>query len=274
MIEHSAMNPAATGGGAEPAFIHVNAVSKTYESNSGDIIAIETLDFGIGAHEFVSIVGPSGCGKSTLLMILSGLLPPTAGLVVIGKQPVNGPYTKLGIVFQQDALLDWRTVIQNVMLQADIRGLDKTAMKLRAHELLRLVKLDGFEDKYPHHLSGGMRQRVAICRALLHDPDLLLMDEPFGALDAFTRDQLNIDLLRFWHETRKTVVFVTHSIPEAVFLSDRVIVMTPRPGRIEDVVTINLPRPRRLSMRDMPEFAEYTRRITSIFESVGVLREE
>jgi len=273
MSDQTAMNLAANGS-LEPAFIHVDGVSKTYESNSGDILAIETVNFGIGAHEFVSIVGPSGCGKSTLLMILSGLLPPTGGVVVIGKEPVNGPYTKLGIVFQQDVLLDWRTVMQNVMLQADIRGLDKVTMRTRAQELLRLVKLDGFEDVYPHHLSGGMRQRVAICRALLHNPELLLMDEPFGALDAFTRDQLNIDLLRFWHETRKTVIFVTHSIPEAVFLSDRVIVMTPRPGRIEETITIDLPRPRRLSMRDMPEFAEYTRRITSIFESVGVLREE
>jgi NitT/TauT family transport system ATP-binding protein len=273
MMEQSSTS-FASNDGAEAAFINVDRIAKTYESNGRDIIALETVNFRIGAHEFVSIVGPSGCGKSTLLMILSGLLAPTAGVVEIAKQRVNGPYTKLGIVFQQDALLDWRTVMQNVMLQADIRGLDKTAMRPRARELLRLVQLDSFEDMYPHHLSGGMRQRVAICRALLHDPDLLLMDEPFGALDAFTRDQLNIDLLRFWHETRKTVVFVTHSIPEAVFLSDRVIVMTPRPGRIEDVVTINLPRPRRLSMRDMPDFTEYTRRITRIFESVGVLREE
>lgn len=272
MIEQSSVSLAANGG-AQPMLINVDGISKTYEANGGDIVALETVKFDIGAHEFVSIVGPSGCGKSTLLMILSGLLPPSAGVVEIGEQAVNGPYTKLGIVFQQDVLLDWRTVLQNVMLQADIRGLDKAAMRLRARELLRLVQLEAFEDMYPHHLSGGMRQRVAICRALLHDPDLLLMDEPFGALDAFTRDQLNIDLLRFWHETCKTVIFVTHSIPEAVFLSDRVIVMTPRPGRIEDIVTIDLPRPRRLSMRDTPEFTDYTRRITSIFESVGVLRE-
>jgi NitT/TauT family transport system ATP-binding protein len=253
--------------------IRVRGLTKRYGSRGGEITALDTVNFDVEAHQFISIVGPSGCGKSTLLMLMSGLLAPSAGAVTIGGQAVKEPYTKLGIVFQQDVLLDWRTVLQNVMLQSDIRGLNRTAMESRARELLRLVQLEGFENMYPHELSGGMRQRVSICRALLHDPDLLLMDEPFGALDAFTRDQLNIDLLRFWQETRKTIIFVTHSIPEAVFLSDRVIVMTPRPGRIEDIVSIDLPRPRRLSVRDTPEFGEHARRITSIFESVGVLRE-
>jgi len=253
--------------------INIDAVSKTYETRGGAITALEPLDLDIHEHEFVSIVGPSGCGKSTLLMILSGLIAPSSGVVRIDDRPVEGPHPKLGFVFQQDVLLDWRTVLQNVMLQCDIRRLDRTAMERRARDLLHIVKLSGFEHRYPHELSGGMRQRVSICRALLHDPDLLLMDEPFGALDAFTRDQLNIDLLKFWHETPKTIVFVTHSIPEAVFLSDRVVVMTPRPGRVEDIVTIDLPRPRRLAIRDSSEFGAYTRRITSIFESVGVLQE-
>jgi NitT/TauT family transport system ATP-binding protein len=255
-------------------FIEIAGVRKTYNSRTGTVNALSAVDLGIESHEFISIVGPSGCGKSTLLMIMSGLLAPSEGSIRIGGVPVKGPYTELGFVFQQDVLLDWRTVIKNVLLQADIRGLDRTAMEARARKLLKLVNLEGFEERFPYELSGGMRQRVSICRALLHDPELLLMDEPFGALDAFTRDQLNIDLLHFWHETKKTIIFVTHSIPEAVFLSDRVIVMTPRPGRVEEIVKIDLPRPRRLALRDTPPFGEYTRLITSIFESVGVLKEE
>jgi len=254
-------------------FISVANVSKLYETRGGGIVALEDVNFDVGEHEFISIVGPSGCGKSTLLMILSGLLGSSGGTVKIKEKRVAGPYTDLGFVFQQDVLLDWRTVLDNVLIQAQIRRLPTREMEARAKELLALVRLSGFENMYPHELSGGMRQRVSICRALLHNPDLLLMDEPFGALDAFTRDQLNIDLLLFWEETRKTIVFVTHSIPEAVFLSDRVIVMTPRPGRIEDVVTIDLPRPRRLAVRETPRFAEHTRSITRIFENVGVLRE-
>jgi NitT/TauT family transport system ATP-binding protein len=254
-------------------FIEISAVSKTYGTRKGDIAALAPVDLDINEHEFVSIVGPSGCGKSTLLMIVSGLLDASSGAVRINGESIRGPYSKLGFVFQQDVLLEWRTVLQNVMLQSDIRRLDRKKMEARARALLRIVKLDGFENMYPHELSGGMRQRVSICRALLHDPDLLLMDEPFGALDAFTRDQLNVDLLKFWSETRKTIVFVTHSIPEAVFLSDRIVVMTPRPGRIEDVITVDLSRPRRLAIRDSVKFAEYARRITGIFESVGVLRD-
>jgi NitT/TauT family transport system ATP-binding protein len=254
-------------------FISVEKVSKRYRSRGGPIQALGAVDLGIEDSEFISIVGPSGCGKSTLLMIMRGLTTASTGSVRIGDRKVTGPYTDLGIVFQQDTLLDWRNVLQNVMLQADIRGLPRPAMEKRTRALLAMVGLEGFEAMYPHELSGGMRQRVSICRALLHDPVLLLMDEPFGALDALTRDQLNIDLLRIWQETRKTVVFVTHSVSEAVFLSDRVIIMSARPGRVEDIVRIDLPRPRPLSIRRTPAFAEYSDRINRVFEALGVLRE-
>jgi NitT/TauT family transport system ATP-binding protein len=253
-------------------YISVDRVSKRYETRTGPIDALAPVSFEIPENEFVSIVGPSGCGKSTLLMIVSGLIPASGGAVRIKSDLVRGPHTGLGFVFQQDVLLDWRTVLQNVMLQAQVRRLDKGRSNAHARKLLRLVGLEGFEDKYPYELSGGMRQRVAICRALLHDPDLLLMDEPFGALDAIARDQLNEDLLRYRHEERKTVVFVTHSIPEAVFLSDRVIVMSPRPGRIEEIVSIDLPYPRHLTLRETPRFAHHVGHIIRLFESVGVFK--
>ncbi|WP_422033956.1 ABC transporter ATP-binding protein [Reyranella sp.] len=255
-------------------FITIEKVSKTYETRSGPIRALETVDLTIREKEFVSIVGPSGCGKSTLLMLLSGLVGHSTGSITIGGTKVNAPYTDIGIVFQQDVLLEWRTILQNVMLQAEVRGLDRRTLKDRALHLLELVGLKGFEGMYPHELSGGMRQRASICRALLHSPPLLLMDEPFGALDALTRDQLNIDLLRFWQESPTTVLFITHSVSEAVFLSDRVIIMSPRPGRIEEIVDIDLPRPRRMAMREQPRFIEYSRRIGRVFESIGILREE
>jgi NitT/TauT family transport system ATP-binding protein len=253
-------------------YISVEGVSKRYQTRSGLVRALDSVSLQVEENEFISIVGPSGCGKSTLLMIVSGLLAASNGRVRIKSEPVVGPHTALGFVFQQDVLLEWRTVLQNVMLQAQVRRLDKQRSLMRARELLRLVGLDEFEDKYPYELSGGMRQRVALCRALLHEPDLLLMDEPFGALDAIARDQLNEDLLRYREQARKTVLFVTHSIPEAVFLSDRVFVMSPRPGRIEEVICIDLPHPRHLTLRETPRFAEHVGRIIRIFESVGVFR--
>jgi len=268
-------SPAVEGpAGAKPRdLISVEGLSKQYMSRTGPVLALDKVNFGIAEREFVSVIGPSGCGKSTLLMIVSGLTPPSTGAVTIGGRRVAGPYTELGIVFQEDVLLDWRSVLQNVLLQADIRRSRSAASEQRARELLGMVGLAGFETKYPHELSGGMRQRVSICRALLHDPALLLMDEPFGALDALTRDQMNLDLLSFWEKFQMTVLFVTHSISEAVFLSDRVIVMSPRPGKIETIVPIDLPRPRRLTMRDTPEFTEYTRSVRSVFERAGVLKE-
>ncbi len=255
--------------------VTVDRVKKVYQTRGEPILALEecTLDFRPG--ELVSVVGPSGCGKSTLMLMIAGLIPATSGTITIGETQVTGPYTDLGIVFQEPVLLDWRKVLGNVLLQVELRrGLDKRDYTARAHELIDLVGLTGFEDRYPYELSGGMRQRVAICRALLHDPPLLLMDEPFGALDALTRDQLNLDLQSIWLKSQKTVMFVTHSITEAVFLSDRVVVFSNRPGRVVEVLDIDLPRPRRLSVRETPEFGRYAGEIRRVFTSLGILRDE
>src|SRR3954452_8630660 len=234
--------------------VMVDQVTKHYFTRDGTVHALSEVSFDLREREFLSIVGPSGCGKSTLLMLISGLLPLTGGEIRIAGDRVTRPYTDLGVVFQRDVLLNWRTVLDNVLLQVEMRRLKRKAYEGRARELLAQVGLTGFEKKYPNELSGGMRQRAAICRALVHDPPLLLMDEPFGALDALTRDQMQIDLQNIWQSSRKTVVFVTHSIDEAVFLSDRVIVMTPRPGRVREAIAVNLPRPRGLGARESPAF--------------------
>src|SRR4051794_5127142 len=206
-------------------------------------------------------------------MIAAGLLRASSGAVMIEGRPVTRPRTDIGIVFQSPVLLEWRTALANVMLQAEAKKLEDRAAQARARDLLRGVGLRGFEDKYPHELSGGMCQRVSLCRALIHDPPQLLMDEPFGALDALTRDQLVLDLQRICNERRMTVLFITHSVPEAVFLSDQVIVMTPRPGRIDRIIEIDLPRPRTLALRETPQFARYNREILDLFLARGVLRE-
>ena len=206
-------------------------------------------------------------------MLIAGLLPPSDGRVVIDGTVVTGPQTDLGIVFQNPVLLAWRNALDNVLLQLEMRDVPVAPHREAARALLRTVGLEGFERRYPHELSGGMRQRVSICRALVHDPPLLLMDEPFGALDALTRDQMALDLQRICGNGLKTVLFVTHSITEAVFLSDRVIVMTPRPGAIDAILDIDLPRPRRLALRDAPEFARYTRAIHERFLARGVIRD-
>ena len=236
--------------------IEVTGLYKRFGA-TGDIVALENVDLGIRRGEFVAILGPSGCGKSTLLMITAGLTPASQGSVVVGGKKVTRPLTEVGIVFQRDLLFDWRTVLDNVMLQAEIRGLDRQASQEKALGLLDKVGLRHFADRRPWELSGGMRQRVALCRALLHDASLLLLDEPFGALDAITRDQINLDLQTIWLSTGCTAVMVTHSISEAIFLADRVVVMSPRPGRIAQDVTIDLPRPRTVEMRDTPRFAAY-----------------
>jgi NitT/TauT family transport system ATP-binding protein len=268
---------AAKGLGAEPhdPFVCILGVDKVFSPRGRVALkAVDNVSFDIRAGEFVSIVGPSGCGKSTLLMMVSGLIPATNGEVVIESKRVRQPYANLGIVFQRDALLEWRTVLDNVLLQIDIRHLDRSEFTSRAEDLLARAGLAGFEKYYPWELSGGMRQRVAICRALVSNPSLLLMDEPFGALDAMTREQMNLDLQRIWLEDRKTVLFITHSISEAVFLSDRVIVMSPRPGRIAADVTIELPRPRKLSMREASSFGRYVAQIRETFQSFGLLKED
>jgi NitT/TauT family transport system ATP-binding protein len=255
--------------------VKIEDVTKIYQTRGEPITALSGCNLEMRPGEFVSVVGPSGCGKSTLLLMVAGLISKTAGSITIAGSEVTKPYTDLGIVFQEPVLLDWRKVLPNVMIQAELRkGLEKKTYAKRAQELLDLVGLHGFEDRYPFELSGGMRQRVSICRALLHDPPLLLMDEPFGALDALTRDQLNLDLQQIWLGSGKTVMFVTHSISEAVFLSDRVAVFSNRPGRVIETLEIDLPRPRHLSIRETPEFGTYAGEIRRVFASLGVLRDD
>ena len=248
--------------------ISVCDLEKTYVTRGrARIRALAGISLDIHTGEFVTIVGQSGCGKTTLLKILAGLIPRSSGLVSLRGQPVDGPSRDIGIVFQDPILLPWRTVLNNVLLPAQVLGLDPRASHTRAMELLELVALEGFEDKYPHELSGGMRQRVAIARALVHDPSLLLMDEPFGALDAMTREFMNLELLRIWRESGKTIIFITHSIPEAVFLAGRVVVMSARPGRVQEIVSVDLPRPRDLDIMASDEFGVYARKIRHLFDA-------
>jgi NitT/TauT family transport system ATP-binding protein len=259
--------------GDEP-FVEAAGLSKIYPTRQGPVRALHDVSLTVRRGEFVSMLGPSGCGKSTFLMLAAGLIGKSNGSLKVNGQEVTRALTDVGIVFQSDVLLEWRTAIDNIMLQAEARGLDRRLYDGIARELLASVGLNGFERRYPHELSGGMRQRVSICRALLHDPPLLLMDEPFGALDALTRDQLTLDLQRLWNERRKTVVFITHSVGEAVFLSDHVVIMTPRPGRVDRVLEIGLPRPRTLAVRETPQFAAYTREILDLFLARGILKEK
>ena len=237
------------------AFIELDKVSKRFAVDKGESVeAIAEVSLSIAEGEFVSIVGPSGCGKSTLLKIVAGLLPATTGRVRIDGNVISGPTRDVGIVFQNPVLLKWRRVLDNVLLPVEFLGLSRRQYEQRARDLLRLVGLAGFEDRYPSQLSGGMQQRVAICRALIHDPKLLLMDEPFGALDELTRERMNIELQDIWQRRKKTVLFVTHSVTEALFLSDRVVVMSGRPSRVSQVVPVSLPRPRTPEMRAWEPF--------------------
>ena len=237
------------------------------------VAALRDISFRIADGEFVVVVGPSGCGKSTLLKILAGLLPPSDGAAELNGQPITGPRRDIGVVFQTPVLFPWRTVLGNAMLPADVQRLDRRAMKQRALELLALVGLGGFERRYPRELSGGMQQRVGIVRALLHDPAILLMDEPFGALDAMTREAMNVELQRIWMQRRITVLFITHSIAEAVFLADRVIVLTPRPGTIGDEFEVDLPRPRTLEVMNTERFGHYVRRVRTALGAQGAVLE-
>lgn len=225
--------------------IRIERVSKVFETRSGPpVSALDGIDVEIADQEFVTLVGRSGCGKSTLLRLIAGLVPASSGRITIGDREVDGPRREVGLMFQQPALMPWRTVMQNIMFPAEILRLDRRSSLEKAEQLVSLVGLEGFESRHPWELSGGMQQRVALCRALIHEPRVLLMDEPFAALDALTREELSLELQRIWSEQRTTIVFVTHSIPEAAILSDRVLVMTPRPGRIARIVPVPVPRPR------------------------------
>lgn len=229
---------------SDDALLQIDNLSMTYRARRGLVEALVSLSVNVGRGEFVSVIGPSGCGKSTVLKITAGLLRPTSGQVILDGRPVTGPRRDVGIVFQKPTLLPWKSVLENVLLPAKALKLESAAAKRRAQELLQLVGLSKFEHNYPGELSGGMQQRVGLARMLVHDPTFLLMDEPFAALDAMTREALAIELQRIWLNSRKSVLFITHSIPEAVFLSDRVVVMSARPGRVLEQVPIELPRPR------------------------------
>jgi NitT/TauT family transport system ATP-binding protein len=252
-----------------PALIQARGLSKTYVTGSGEVAALKSLDFEIYDGEFVSVVGQSGCGKSTLLKVLAGLLPYTAGSVELNGKPLRGPTPQAAVVFQSPVLLPWRTVLDNVLLPIEFRKWPMASYRQSAADLLAMVGLSEFAQRYPFELSGGMQQRTAIVRALVQDPRLLLMDEPFGALDAMTREQMNLELMRIWSKSGKTVIFITHSIAEAIFLSDRVIAMTARPGTIADVITINLPRPRELSVINTDHFGRYAAKLRSLLDAQG-----
>ncbi len=253
-------------------FLSIEHLNKTFEADKGDVQALDDFYLSMAGGEFLAVVGPSGCGKSTLMMIVAGLLQATSGEVKIRGEKVDGPFTDLGIVFQNHVLLDWLTTMGNILFQTDMRRLPRDRYEARARELISMVSLEGFEEVYPYELSGGMKQRCAICRALLHDPPLLLMDEPFGSLDALTRDQLCIDMEKIWLQTEKTVLFITHSVPEAVQLADRIIVMTPRPGRIYKEIVVDLPRPRYEQAIESEQFFHLVEQIKQSFLEQGVLR--
>ena len=254
------------------AAIHADGVRKVYPGERA-LTALDGISLDIRPGEFVSILGPSGCGKSTFLRCVAGLEPVTAGTLSVDGRKVAGPPDHLGMVFQRDALLEWRTIERNILLPIEFARKPTQAYRAAMAQLLKLTGLSDFGDRYPRELSGGMRQRAAICRALIDQPGLLLMDEPFGALDALTRDQMNVELQRIWMETRNTVLFVTHGIAEAVFLGDTVIVFSRRPGRIVETLEIDLPRPRPLAVRESAEFGGYVRRIRDLFQDMGLINE-
>jgi NitT/TauT family transport system ATP-binding protein len=247
------------------AVIELDGITKTYRTSDGEVPSLRPVDVRIQDGEFVVIVGPSGCGKTTLLKMIAGLLPPTSGEIRVGGRVVTRPHRDVGIVFQAPLLLPWRRVLDNVMMPVEVKGLPRAIYRQRALGLLKMVGLEGFEQKYPWQLSGGMQQRVSICRALVHDPKIMLMDEPFGALDAMTREKMNVELQRIQLETRKTALLITHSIPEAVFLGDRVLVMTQRPGAIAATYQVSLPRPRSLDVMADATFVALTQQIRKHF---------
>jgi len=243
--------------------IQVNDLSEVFPNGNGGLRALEELSFDVRYQEFLCVLGPSGSGKSTLLRILAGLLPPTFGQVLYTGKPLDGPRREVGFVFQKANLMPWRTVLENITLPLELESKPRVQATVQAQEMVELVGLEGFEASLPRDLSGGMAQRVAIARALVHDPDVLLLDEPFGSLDALTRERMGNELLRIWQARRKTVIMVTHSISEALYLADRVLVLSQRPGRLRLDLKVDLPRPRRDTMRYTPEFGALARRVRS-----------
>jgi NitT/TauT family transport system ATP-binding protein len=256
------------GEGAQRLIIQIEGVSKTYRTRDGEVPSLRPIDIAVNDGEFLVVVGPSGCGKTTLLKMIAGLLPPSEGQIRVEGRVVTKPHRDVGIVFQTALLLPWRDIFRNVMMPVEVKGLPRGEYEERARALLKMVGLEGFEHKYPWQLSGGMQQRASICRALVHDPKIVLMDEPFGALDAMTRERMNVELQRIQRETRKTVLLITHSIPEAVFLADRVLVMSERPGTIAADYTVPLARPRSLDVMADPVFVELTQTIRRHFDVV------
>lgn len=254
------------------AYVEIKNLGKIYPSKKGEVEALRGINLDIRHGEFLSLVGPSGCGKSTLLKCVAGLEPLTGGEILVKSETVTGSPDDMGVVFQRDILFDWRTIMDNVLITAEFRKLDVAKYRKTAQELLRVFGIEEFADRHPWELSGGMRQRASICRALLCDPQLLLMDEPFGALDAMTRDELNVELQDMWNATKKTVLFITHSIPEAVYLSDRVAMMSRNPGEIVEIIDIDLPRPRPLSIKESNAFGKYTSKIRQHFAELGVFK--
>lgn len=253
-----------------PVTVEVEDLSVTFQTKTSTVPALSDVSLTVPRGEFVSIAGPSGCGKSTLLKVVSGLVKGSSGRVVLNGTPVTEPRHDVGYIFQRPALLEWRNVEQNIWLQGEMRNLPKDYYTGRTRDLIELTGLSGFEKAYPHELSGGMQQRVSLCRALLHEPQVLLMDEPFGALDALTREKMNLELHRIWEQTHVTVLLVTHSVPEAIFLANRVVVMSPRPGRILEVLDVRLPRVRDYgqTMAD-PEFHRLTTSVRDLLGTSG-----
>ncbi|MFG2764037.1 ABC transporter ATP-binding protein [Streptomyces rubiginosohelvolus] len=261
--------PPAAGAGPA-AGVRLADVAVRFRSKKRDVTALSDVSLDVAPGEFVAIVGPSGCGKSTLLKLVAGLLTASSGDVLLGGERVTGPRHDIGYVFQRAALLEWRSALRNILLQAEIRRMEPAVARARADELIRMTGLGGFEDAYPHELSGGMQQRVALCRALLHEPPVLLMDEPFGALDALTREQMNTELNRIWRTTGTTVLLVTHSISEAVYLADRVVVMSPRPGTVTEIIEVGLPAERDYSETlGRPEFRAAAAHIRDLLGAVS-----
>lgn len=267
--EQTTTVPVPSGGGGA-ATVQLADVAVRFRSKKRDVTALSEVSLDVAPGEFVAIVGPSGCGKSTLLKLVAGLLTVSSGEVRLGGERVTGPRHDIGYVFQRAALLEWRSALRNILLEAEIRRMPSARARGRADELIRMTGLTGFEDAYPHELSGGMQQRVALCRALLHEPPVLLMDEPFGALDALTREQMNTELNRIWRSTGTTVLLVTHSISEAVYLADRVVVMSPRPGTITEIIEVGLPAERDYAETlGRPEFRAATARIRDLLGAVS-----